>query len=82
VIPPNREFVALLGDQRRGTNIETPLETMIEAFKAAIADMGGLGGGMDIKVFVEFMGTLTQLGRLLQPVITVETERRGSNAVK
>lgn len=35
VIPPNNEFLALLGDQKSGTNIETPLDTMIEAFNRA-----------------------------------------------
>lgn len=35
VIPPNKEFLAVLGDQKNGTNIETPLSTMIEAFNAA-----------------------------------------------
>lgn len=39
VIPPNREFLAMLGDQSSGTNIETPLATMIDAFKTALADM-------------------------------------------
>lgn len=41
VIPPNREFMAVLGDQKRGTNIETPLPTMIDAFKAAMSETGG-----------------------------------------
>lgn len=41
VIPPNNEFLAVLGDQKRGTNIETPLKTMIEAFKTAFSEMGG-----------------------------------------
>lgn len=41
VIPPNREFLAVLGDQKSGTNIETPLATMIDAFKTAMRDMGG-----------------------------------------
>lgn len=44
VIPPNREFLAVLGDQKSGTNIETPLDTMIQAFKTALAD-GGYAGG-------------------------------------
>ena len=30
-IPPNREFLAVLGDQKRGTNIEAPLSTIQEA---------------------------------------------------
>lgn len=41
VIPPNKEFLAVLGDQKSGTNIETPLATMVEAFKQAIAESGG-----------------------------------------
>ena len=39
VIPPNNEFLAVLGDQKRGTNIETPLSTMVEAFN--MANKGG-----------------------------------------
>lgn len=39
VIPPNKEFLAVLGDQKRGTNIETPLDTMIDAFKQALKEM-------------------------------------------
>lgn len=44
VIPPNREFLAVLGDQKSGTNIETPLATMVQAFKQAMAETGGMGG--------------------------------------
>lgn len=35
VIPPNNEFLAVLGDQRRGVNIESPLSTIVDAFNAA-----------------------------------------------
>lgn len=38
VIPPNREFLAVLGDQRSGTNIEAPLSTIQEAVAAVMAD--------------------------------------------
>lgn len=41
VIPPNRKFLAVLGDQKNGTNIETPLATMVDAFKQAMAESGG-----------------------------------------
>lgn len=44
VIPPRSEFMAILGDQKRGVNIETPLETMIEAFDKAL-DNRGTGNG-------------------------------------
>lgn len=38
VIPPNSPFLAMLGDQKSGTNIETPLETMKQAFKEALTE--------------------------------------------
>ena len=31
VIPPNKEFMAVLGDQTNGTNIEAPLDTIKQA---------------------------------------------------
>ncbi len=37
VIPPNREFLAVLGDQSHGTNIEAPLSTIEEAVIRATA---------------------------------------------
>lgn len=40
VIPPNKQFMAVLGDQKQGTNIETPLSTMMEAFNAALSQTG------------------------------------------
>jgi len=38
VIPPNREFLAVLGDQRQGTNIEAPLATIQEAVSLVMQD--------------------------------------------
>lgn len=32
VIPPNKKFLAVLGDQKSGTNIEAPLDTIKRAF--------------------------------------------------
>lgn len=51
VIPPNREFMAVLGDQKSGVNIETPLETMIQAFRQAMAD--GAGGDLYITLTMD-----------------------------
>lgn len=36
VIPANREFLAVLGDQKHGTNIEAPLDTIEKASEKAI----------------------------------------------
>lgn len=40
VIPPNREFMAMLGDQRSGTNVEAPLETIKQALAEVFAEYG------------------------------------------
>lgn len=48
VIPPNAPFMAVLGDQKRGTNIEAPLETI----KQAVAEVVGNGKGNTYHVTV------------------------------
>lgn len=40
VIPPNAPFAAILGDQKNGTNIEAPLDTI----KQAVREVMGAGG--------------------------------------
>ena len=52
VIPPNREFLALLGDQRSGTNIEAPLDTLRQAFAETLAAYGGAGQGQPINIYL------------------------------
>ena len=37
VIPPNKEFLAVLGDQKSGTNVEAPLSTIKQAVMEALA---------------------------------------------
>lgn len=53
VIPPNKEFLAILGDQKHGTNIETPLSTMIEAFNKALDLRSGQDTDKDINLYVD-----------------------------
>lgn len=63
VIQGGKPFAAILGDQPRGqTNIETPLATMIEAFKQAQAENGG--------------GTYTFVAKLNEREIFRETVRQ------
>ena len=38
VIPPNREFMAVLGDQSHGTNVEAPLATIQQAVADVMQD--------------------------------------------
>lgn len=73
VIPPNREFLAILGDQKQGTNIETPLDTMLQAFKQALSD-GGYGQNQT--VVLELDGR--ELGRTIVRLGKQENNRVGS----
>lgn len=66
VIPPNREFLAVLGDQSQGTNIEAPLETIKQAFREALAESGGSGKQMNVILQVgrrELARTVVELSR-------------------
>ena len=38
VIPANKEFLAVLGDQKHGTNIEAPLDTIKQASTEAVVE--------------------------------------------
>lgn len=46
VIPPNQQFMAILGDQKKGTNVEAPLETIKQALREEMARKGNNGGGV------------------------------------
>ncbi len=81
VIPPNQEFLAILGDQKRGVNIETPLETMITAFDASFDRAFERMGSGDTKVSIEFKGDLAHLARVLEPAIQAEKRRRGPRLI-
>lgn len=39
VIPPNNRFLAMLGDQTSGTNIEAPLDTIVQAVRMAMGEL-------------------------------------------
>lgn len=41
VIPPNAPFMAMLGDQKHGTNIEAPLDTIKQAVREVVGDTSG-----------------------------------------
>ena len=78
VIPPNREFLAVLGDQKNGTNIETPLSTMMEAFNRVLDARGGTGGGQQT-VILEVDKKV--LGRVTYQANKEENRRIGVNLV-
>ena len=74
VIPPNREFMAVLGDQKSGMNIETPLSTMIEAFTTAMQSMG-MGGGQTVVMQIDGR----EFGRFVNKYGVRESNRIGVN---
>lgn len=75
VIPPNHRFLAMLGDQTNGTNVEAPPETIQEALAEVLAAQGGQN------ITIRFAGDLAQLVRLLNPYIDKENNRRGARLV-
>ena len=77
VIRGGNPFLAILGDQPTGqTNIETPLPTMVDAFKQAIAEMGGIGGNsVPVNISLNYDGET--FARLSIPDILSELDRQG-----
>jgi phage-related protein len=65
VIPPNAPFMAVLGDQRHGTNIEAPLSTIQEAVAAVMSDFhaGNMAG---------HEATVAVLKEILEAVLGIE----------
>lgn len=70
VIPANKEFLAVLGDQKHGTNIEAPIgmieEAVINAMAKVNANSGSSSGGnitLEIPVVINGIG---EIGRAVQ----------------
>lgn len=61
VIPPNAPFMAMLGDQRHGTNIEAPLSTIQEAVASVMND--------NIAAMMVGFEALLEENRLLRQVV-------------
>lgn len=53
VIPANKKFLAVLGDQTSGTNVEAPLSTIQQAAVQAFAEMGPEFARYIVQAFVE-----------------------------
>ena len=78
VIPPNREFLAVLGDQKQGTNIEAPLQTIVDAFNIALQGNANFGGG-NTEVVLEIDGR--EFGRAVVEQGNRENRRIGTRLV-
>lgn len=73
VIPPRAPFLAMLGDQRNGSNLEAP-ESLIRKIVREET-----GGELVVKAEVSFAGTMAQFVRNLFPHIKAEAKRRGKS---
>lgn len=78
VLPANKPFLAMVGDQKRGTNIEAPMDTIKQGVREVMSEGGSRGGSTDVNV--RFTGSMSQLVRALKPEIEIETGRAGPSA--
>lgn len=71
VIPPNAPFMAMLGDQRHGTNIEAPLETIKQAVREVVGGTGNNGTPIHAHLYIdgkEIFDTIIDQARFQQAV--------------
>ena len=73
VIPPRAPFLAMLGDQSRGMNLEAP-EDLIRKIVREEA-----GGSIEVNNTLEITGDLAPLIRQMYPEFKSEAIRRGGN---
>lgn len=79
VIPPNAPFMAVLGDQGHGRNLEAPEGLIRQIMREELENMGI---NVEVENKISFEGELAQLARLLKPAIDTETRRRGGSLAK
>lgn len=79
VIPPNREFLAVLGDQKQGTNIEAPLQTIVDAFNIALSQ--NVGAGHTTKEEHYYLGE-TELMTILYKIVKGGERLNGASLVE
>lgn len=79
VVPPKAgNFLAMLGDNTKDYEVVSPLETMKQAFKEAIGEMGGMGGGT---VQADMILDGTKFGQLVYKYNNKENDRVGLRMV-
>lgn len=79
VIQPNNEFLAMLGDQKSGVNIETPLSTMVSAFKQALSESGYSNDNSTLQITLMMDGR--KLGELIYPHVNAAKRNKGGSFV-
>ena len=79
VVPPNKEFMAILGDNTKEHEIVSPVSTMKQAFMEAMIEMGGNFGGGNTEVILEIDGR--EFGRAVVEQGNRENRRIGTRLV-
>lgn len=79
VVPPNRKFLAMLGDNTKEHEIVSPISTMKQAFTEAMIEMGGNFGGGNTEVVLEIDGR--EFGRAVVEQGNRENRRIGTRLV-
>lgn len=75
VIPPNAQFLAMLGDQKSGRNLEAPEDLIRQIVREETARAPGQ------EVTINFAGNMGSLIRVLKPYIDKENKRTGTSLV-
>lgn len=75
VIPPNSPFTAVLGDQKHGTNIETPENLLRKIMREELAARGEQK--VDVGVDVELRGEMADLFKAFVKYYTKERDKTG-----
>ena len=78
VVPPNKEFMAVLGDNKTEHEVVSPLSTMKQAFKEAMVELGG-GYGGNTEVILQIDGR--EFGRAVVEQGNKENRRIGTRLV-
>lgn len=73
VLPPNKPFLGILGDQKYGTNVEAPLSTIKQAVAEVMGDMG-------IKVVFDVQGDPNRIFKATQKEARIYYNQTGMNA--
>lgn len=77
VIPPNSKFLAVMGDQKHGTNIEAPADLIRQIVSE---EMSAFANNQNINI--SFTGSMSSLVQVLKPRIDYENTRIGKSMIR
>ncbi len=79
VLPANHPFLAMVGDQHSGTNVEAPLDTIKQALAEVLAQIPQQE--QEIVLNLVCQGNMAQLIRVMKPYLEREGRRVGVKLV-